>query len=63
MINNKSDGQQFWTTYSPGCRSWGRINTLCSKVGEPKRPELHDLVGAGTILFFLQEPEHFKKLE
>jgi len=25
------------------------------------RPEPHDL--AGAILFFLQEPEHFKKLE
>jgi len=32
---------------------------------ESERPETHDLVadGAGNILFFLQEPEHFKKLE
>jgi len=30
---------------------------------EPERPEPHDLIGAGIILFFLQEPEHFKKLE
>jgi len=30
MINNKSDSQQFWTTYSPGRRPWNRrINTLC----------------------------------
>jgi len=31
------------------------------RAGEPDRPEPHDL--AGAILFFLQEPEHFKKLE
>jgi len=31
MINNKSDRQQFCTTYSPGRRAWvSRINTLCS---------------------------------
>jgi len=31
MINNKSGGQQFWTTYSPGPKPWGRrINTHCS---------------------------------
>jgi len=38
-----------------------------SRAGEPKsepeRQELHDLAGAGAILFFLQEPEHLKKLE
>jgi len=35
------------------------------RAGEPKRPEPHDLAGAGTgaILFFLLEPERFKKLE
>jgi len=39
MINNKSDGQQFWTTYSPGRRPWGRINTLCSRVvASPTQP-------------------------
>jgi len=31
------------------------------RAGEPERPEPHDL--AGAILFFLQEPEHFQKLE
>jgi len=30
---------------------------------EPERPEQHDLAGAGAFLFFLQEPEHFRKLE
>jgi len=30
---------------------------------EPERPEPHDLPGAGAILLFLQEPEHFKKLK
>jgi len=31
MNNNKSDSQQFQTTYSPGGRAWGRrINTLFS---------------------------------
>jgi len=31
MINKKSDGQQFWTTYSPGRSPWGRrTNTHCS---------------------------------
>jgi len=31
---------------------------------ELERPEPHDLVGAGAgaILFFLQKPEHFKKI-
>jgi len=37
------------------------------RAGEPERLEPHDLVGAGAgagaILFFLQEPEHFKNLE
>jgi len=28
--NNKSNGQQFCTTYSPGLSSWGRINILCT---------------------------------
>jgi len=32
-----------------------------TRAGEPERPEPHDL--AGAILFFLQEPGHFKKLE
>jgi len=27
MINNKSDSQQFWTTYSPGRRPWGRASS------------------------------------
>jgi len=38
---------------------------VLGRTGEPERPEKHDLVGAGAgvILFFLQEPEHFKKLE
>jgi len=38
-----------------------------TRAGEPEseleRPEPHDLAGAGAISFFLQEPEHFKKLE
>jgi len=38
---------------------------ICVRAGEPEseseRPEPHDL--AGAIIFFLQEPEHFKKLE
>jgi len=42
-------------------------NAITSIAGESERPEPHDLVGAGAeagaILFFLQEPEHFKKLE
>jgi len=44
-----------------------RYVTHQTRAGGPEtvRPEPHDLVGAGVraILFFLQEPEHFKKLE
>jgi len=42
-----------------------RKNGTLTRAGVPEleRPESHDLVGAGAILFFLQEPEHFKKLE
>jgi len=44
---------------------------LLSRAGEPEpeseRPEPHDLVGVGSgaeaLLFFLQKPKHFKKLE
>jgi len=38
---------------------------LLRRAGEPEseRPEPHDVDGAGAISFFLQEPEHFKKLE
>jgi len=38
-------------------------NSVITRAGEPERPEPHDLVGAGAILFFLQESEHFIKLE
>jgi len=34
-----------------------------ARAGEPDLPEPHDLVGPEAILFFLQELEHFKKLE
>jgi len=42
-----------------------RIKAIRGRAGEPEseRPEPHDLArvvaGAGAILFFLQEPEHF----
>jgi len=36
------------------------IIEVSTRAGEPER---HDLIGAGAILFILQEPEHFKKLE
>jgi len=43
------------------------IEAHLTRAGEPERPEPHDLVGAGAILFFLPEPErelvHFKKSE
>jgi len=34
---------------------------VLNRAGKPEHPEPHDL--AGAILFFLQELEHFKKLE
>jgi len=38
----------------------------CDQGSEPERPEPHNFVGAragaGAILFFLQKPEHFKKI-
>jgi len=40
------------------------IKIILGRAGEPEseRTEPHDLAGAGAgaILFFLQEPEHFK---
>jgi len=38
-----------------------KTQLLVTRAGEP---EPHDLAGTGaeTILFFLQEPEHFKKI-
>jgi len=32
MINDMSDCQQFWTTYSTGRSPWGRINTLYNRL-------------------------------
>jgi len=43
------------------------LSILATKTREPKPERLEPLdlagVGAEAILFFLQEPEHFKKLE
>jgi len=39
------------------------IGFAWARAGEPEIPEPYDLAGTGAILFFLQEPEHFKRLE